>query len=49
MKLTCLSSYPEFRMIGGSSKLKNRVCLNVYRMGNVEVSSLSQSRTVKVG
>ena len=26
---TCLSSYPEFRMIGGSSRLKNSVCLNV--------------------
>lgn len=25
---TCLSSYPEFKMIGGSNKLKNRVCLN---------------------
>ena len=25
---TCLSSYPEFKMIGGSNKLKNKVCLN---------------------
>jgi hypothetical protein len=27
---TCLSSYPEFRIMGGSSKLKNIVCLKVY-------------------
>lgn len=27
---TCLSSYPEFKMIGGNNKLKNRVCLNDY-------------------
>lgn len=27
---TCLSSYPEFKMIGGSSKLKKRVCLKDY-------------------
>lgn len=27
---TCFNSYPELRMIGGSSKLKKRVCLNVY-------------------
>jgi hypothetical protein len=26
--LTCFSSYPEFRMIGGNSRLKNNVCLN---------------------
>ena len=26
---TCLSSYPEFRMIGGSRRLKKRVCLKV--------------------
>lgn len=26
--LTCFSSYPEFRMIGGSRRLKKRVCLN---------------------
>jgi len=25
---TCLSSYPEFKMIGGNSRLKKRVCLN---------------------
>lgn len=28
-KLSCLSSYPELRMIGGKRRLKNRVCLNV--------------------
>jgi hypothetical protein len=27
---TCLSSYPEFKMIGGNNKLKNKVCLNDY-------------------
>lgn len=31
---TCLSSYPEFKMIGGSNKLKNRVCLNDYHQLN---------------
>jgi hypothetical protein len=25
---TCLSSYPEFKMIGGNNKLKKSVCLN---------------------
>ena len=25
---TCLSSYPEFKIIGGNNKLKKRVCLN---------------------
>lgn len=28
---TCLSSYPEFKIIGGSNRLKNKVCLNDYR------------------
>jgi len=28
---TCLSSYPEFRMIGGNNRLKNKVCLNDYQ------------------
>ena len=27
--LTCFNSYPEFSIIGGSSKLKKTVCLNV--------------------
>jgi hypothetical protein len=27
--VTCFSSYPEFRIIGGSSRLKKRVCLKV--------------------
>lgn len=26
--VTCLSSYPEFRMMGGRRRLKNKVCLN---------------------
>ena len=28
VKPTCFSSYPELRMMGGSSRLKNSVCLN---------------------
>ena len=28
-KFSCLSSYPELRMMGGSSRLKKRVCLNI--------------------
>lgn len=27
---TCFSSYPELRIIGGSKRLKNKVCLNVW-------------------
>ena len=28
-KFSCFNSYPELRMIGGRSKLKNSVCLKV--------------------
>lgn len=28
-KFSCLSSYPELRIIGGRRRLKNKVCLNV--------------------
>ena len=28
--LTCFSSYPELRMMGGSKRLKKRVCLKDY-------------------
>jgi hypothetical protein len=40
---TCLSSYPEFKMIGGSNKLKNRVCLNDY------TSALSPDSQLQLG
>jgi hypothetical protein len=40
---TCLSSYPEFKMIGGSNKLKKRVCLNDY------ISALSPDSQLQLG
>lgn len=38
MPRTCLSSYPEFRMIGGSRRLKNSVCLKVCVPRNHELN-----------
>lgn len=32
--LTCFNSYPEFKMIGGRSRLKKRVCLKVCKGRN---------------
>lgn len=30
LELACFSSYPELRMMGGSKRLKKRVCLKDY-------------------
>lgn len=30
-RLACFSSYPELRMMGGSSRLKKSVCLKVWQ------------------
>jgi hypothetical protein len=46
---TCLSSYPEFKMIGGSNKLKNRVCLNDYHQLPSPISTSSQLASWQAG
>lgn len=33
--LTCLSSYPELRIMGGNRRLKKSVCLNVCKTKSV--------------
>ena len=43
-QLTCLSSYPELRMIGGSKRLKNKVCLNDWPSDSIYSTWLHDSQ-----
>ena len=46
---TCLSSYPEFKMIGGNNRLKNSVCLNVWKGYMSELTSIAVETAREIG